>query len=76
MRYDELVRRLRRLGIEFRRQAGGSHEIWWHPPTGRRTVIPHHAQRDIARRTLAKILRDLGLTMEDLEQREGRGADS
>ncbi|MBF8286822.1 MAG: hypothetical protein HW393_636, partial [Dehalococcoidia bacterium] len=31
MRYSELVRKLRRSGVEFYRQARGSHEVWWRP---------------------------------------------
>ena len=68
MRYGELTRKLGRLGIVFRRQAGGSHEIWRNPANGRYTVIPHHAKREIRTGTLAKILKDLGLTREDLDR--------
>ena len=65
MRYRELVKKLRRLGCEFVRPAGGSHEIWQNPRTGGVTVIPHHS-REIARKTLSKILRELGLKPKDL----------
>ncbi len=67
MRYGELTRKLRRLGIEFRRQARGSHEIWWDPKRKLYTLIPNHPGHDIKKGTLASILRDLGLTEEDLE---------
>jgi predicted RNA binding protein YcfA (HicA-like mRNA interferase family) len=66
MTYRELTTRLRRLGIEFRRQAGGSHEIWRNPQKNLYTVIPRHGRRDIKRGTLAKILKDLELTQSDL----------
>ena len=65
MRYRELAKKLRRLGCEFVRQAGGSHEIWYYPRTGSLTVIPHHT-REISNKTLNKILRDLGFKPEDL----------
>lgn len=68
MRYNELRRKLRRLGYEPLRQAGGSHEIWWMPATEWRTVVPNHASREIPNGTLRAILRDLGLTMHDLNQ--------
>lgn len=68
MNYRQLTRKLRRLGYEFYRQAAGSHEIWWHPATGRRTTIPNHGPKDIPKGTLAKILRDLGLKLEDLRK--------
>jgi predicted RNA binding protein YcfA (HicA-like mRNA interferase family) len=66
MTYGELTRKLQRLGVRFRRQARGSHEIWWHPIRQRYTIIPNHRGREISRGTLAAILRDLGLTEEDL----------
>lgn len=69
MRYRELVRRLRKLGCERLRQAGGSHEIWWRPDTDRRTVVPCHPSRDIPTGTLHSILRDLGFTTKDLRKK-------
>jgi predicted RNA binding protein YcfA (HicA-like mRNA interferase family) len=66
MRYRELRRRLRKLGCEPLRQAGGSHEIWWRPETDLRIVIPNHPAREIPTGTLRAILKDLGLTLEDL----------
>ena len=66
MRYAELVRKLRRRGVEFYRQAKGSHEVWWQPATGKRTTIPNHPGREMKKRTLAAILHDLGLTEDDL----------
>lgn len=65
MRYGELIRKLRPHGIEFFRQAKGSHEIWWQPATGRRASIPNHATKEIAAKTLTNILRDFGLTDRD-----------
>jgi len=44
---QQLTRKLRRLGYEFYRQAAGSHEIWWHSVTERRTTIPNHSPKDI-----------------------------
>jgi predicted RNA binding protein YcfA (HicA-like mRNA interferase family) len=66
MRYGELARRLRRLGIQYRRQGQGSHEVWSDPKTKRYATIPNHPGREIAKGTLARILRDLGLTEDDL----------
>ena len=39
---DEVIRKLRRAGFVFDRQAKGSHEIWWNPKTRARTTVPHH----------------------------------
>ena len=65
MRYRQLVAKLRRAGCELVRPAGGSPEIWRNPAQDRLTVIPHHT-REIAPKTLPKILRELGLTSDDL----------
>ena len=66
MKYGELTKKLRRLGIEFRRQARGSHGIWWDPKRKLYTVIPNHPGKEIKRKTLAGILRDFGLKEDDL----------
>lgn len=40
--YREIVKRLKALGLEFHRQAAGSHEIWLNPANNRYTTIPNH----------------------------------
>ena len=65
MTYTDLTRRLSRLGVVFRRQARGSHEVWWHPGRQLYTMIPNH-RGDLKKGTLAKILRDLGISEDDL----------
>lgn len=40
--YRDIVRKLRKAGFSFDRQAKGSHEIWWNPATRKRTTIPNH----------------------------------
>ncbi len=67
MKYSELTRKLRRLGFELYKQGKGSHEKWWSPESGKHTTIPNHAGRDMAVKTVRKILSDLGLTEEDLK---------
>lgn len=68
MNYRQLTRKLRHLGCEFYRQAAGSHEIWWHPSTGRRTTISNHGPKDIPKGTLRAILRDLDISPEELRK--------
>ncbi|MCR4406760.1 MAG: type II toxin-antitoxin system HicA family toxin [Anaerolineae bacterium] len=68
MNYRELTRQPRRLGYEFYRQAAGSHEIWWNPSTGQRITIPNHGSRDIPKGTMVKILRDLGVDLDELRR--------
>jgi predicted RNA binding protein YcfA (HicA-like mRNA interferase family) len=68
MKYAELVKKLKRLECEFKLQASGSHEIWFNPHTGRSTSIPRHASKDISKRLLAKILRELDIDRKDFDQ--------
>jgi predicted RNA binding protein YcfA (HicA-like mRNA interferase family) len=41
-RYRDIIKRLKRLGLVFHRQAAGSHEIWFNPALNRYTTIPNH----------------------------------
>jgi predicted RNA binding protein YcfA (HicA-like mRNA interferase family) len=41
-RYREITRKLKSLGLQFDRQAAGSHEIWFNPLTNRYTTVPNH----------------------------------
>jgi predicted RNA binding protein YcfA (HicA-like mRNA interferase family) len=68
MTYRILVKKLRKLGCQFVRQAPGSHEIWWNPEKQSFTTIPHHGSKNIPKGTLAAILRNLGLGKEDLDK--------
>lgn len=62
-RYREIVRRLKRLGFCFDRQAAGSHEIWFHEGSNRYTTIPNHPG-DMPEGTLRAILRQGGINIE------------
>ncbi|MEQ1717007.1 MAG: type II toxin-antitoxin system HicA family toxin [Hyphomicrobium sp.] len=68
-RYREIIQRLSRLGFLFRRQAAGSHEIWFNPATGKFTTIPNHPG-DVPEGTLRAILKQAGVSTEEfLESR-------
>ena len=68
-KYREIVKRLKRLGFAFDRQAAGSHEIWYHPPTRRYTTIPNHPG-DMPEGTLRAILRQAGIEPEEFLRRK------
>jgi len=68
MNYADLTRKLQKLGCEFRRQAKGSHELWWHPGRKLYSTIPHHGAKDIKKGTLRKILRDLEISPGELNK--------
>ena len=58
--YREIVKRLKALGMEFRRQAAGSHEIWFNPASNRYTTIPNHPG-DVPECTPRAILKQAGI---------------
>ena len=58
--YREVVKLLKALGLEFHRQAAGSHEIWFNPTLQRYTTIPNHPG-DIPEGTLRAILKQAGI---------------
>jgi predicted RNA binding protein YcfA (HicA-like mRNA interferase family) len=62
VRGSQLVNALEKAGFVV-----GSHHIMRHPD-GRRTTVPVHAGRDIRPGTLRNILRDTGLTVDDLRR--------
>ena len=68
MNYRELTRHLRRLGFELERRAKGDHEIWINSSTHARTTIPNWGRRDLKPGTISAIIRDLGISRQELER--------
>ncbi len=60
----DVIRKLRRAGFIFDRQAKGSHEIWYNPETHRRVTVPNHPG-NVPKGTLGAIIRDSGLTPDE-----------
>jgi len=60
----DVIRRLRRAGFVFDRQAKGSHEIWFHPVTRRRTTVPNHPG-ELPEGTVRAIVRAAGLSVDE-----------
>ena len=60
----EVVKVLKKLGLEFKRQQG-SHMFFEHPD-GRITIIPNHPTEDLDRGLLNKIIKhDLQISREE-----------
>ena len=57
----QIIKKLKKLGFEFDRQAAGSHEIWFNPETGKYTTIPNHPG-DMQEGTLRAILKQANTT--------------
>ena len=62
--YREIVKRLKRFGFEFDRQAAGSHEIWFNKNLNRYTTIPNHPG-DMPEGTLRAILKQAGIEADE-----------
>lgn len=60
----EVIRKLKKAGFIFDRQAKGSHEIWYNPTTKRRTTVPHHPG-DVPKGTLKAIIHQTGLSLDE-----------
>jgi predicted RNA binding protein YcfA (HicA-like mRNA interferase family) len=60
-KYRQIIKKLKRWGFVFDRQAAGSHEIWFNSTTGKYTTIPNHPG-DMPEGTLRAILRQADIT--------------
>lgn len=63
-KYRQIIRRLKRSGFEFDRQAAGSHEIWYNARTNQYTTIPNHPG-DMPEGTMKAILKQAGISTEE-----------
>lgn len=60
----ELIRKLKKLGYEFDRDAKKHHEIWYHPTTRKRILIPNYNEFGVA--LLGEICSELGIKPSEL----------
>jgi len=44
----------------------GSHHIYFHVETGRRTTVPVHGNKDLKPKTQGSIMKDAGITEDEL----------
>ena len=63
-KYRQIIKKLKKFGFEFYRQAAGSHEIWYNPITRKFTTIPNHTG-DMPEGTLNAILKQAGIDIDD-----------
>lgn len=57
-----IIKKLKKAGFIFDRQAKGSHEIWYNPNTKLRTTIPNNPGKTLPLGTLKAIIKQAGLT--------------
>lgn len=63
--YRDMIKKARKAGFAFRRNTGGSHEIWWNEEKKITCVIPHH--KEIKSGTVKSIVKQMRLTEEEFE---------
>ena len=61
-----VVKALQAAGFVLTRTSGSHHRL--KHPDGRATTVPVHAGKDVPKGTLRSVLRDAGLSAEDLRQ--------
>ena len=64
--YRDLIKKVRKAGFVFRRNTGGTHEIWWNEGTKRTCVIPHH--HEIKSGTIKSIINQMSITQNEFEK--------
>jgi predicted RNA binding protein YcfA (HicA-like mRNA interferase family) len=62
--YRKIVKRLKKFGFQFYRQASGSHEIWFSEHTNKYITIPNHTG-DMPEGTLRAILKQAGISAQE-----------
>lgn len=61
--YRDLIKKVRKAGFVFRRNTGGTHEIWWNERMKKTCVIPHH--HEIKFGTIKSIINQMGVTQDE-----------
>ena len=66
LKYRDVIKKARKAGFTFRRNTGGTHEIWWNEKEKKTCVIPHH--HEVKPGTMKNIIRQMGLTEEEFNK--------
>lgn len=65
--YRDVLKRLRKLGFVFWREAKGSHEFWKNPQSHQLILLPKH-NKNFKTGTITRIVKQLGFkTLKDFE---------
>lgn len=60
LKYRDVIKKARKAGFVYRRNTGGTHEIWWNEEKKKTCVIPHH--HEIKSGTLKSILKQMNVS--------------
>lgn len=61
MKYNELEKKLRKIGCYCTGEIQAGHPLWFSPVTGKYFAMSHHKTEEVASGTLRSIKRDSGL---------------
>lgn len=64
MKYNELMRLLKRYKCKDTGEQANGHPLWYSPLTGRIFKLSNHGSHEVPTGTLRQILRDAGLNKE------------
>ncbi len=63
MKYNELRRKLKKIGCYYTGRTQAGHPIWYSPLTGKEFTTSHHGSEEVAKGTLKSILKSSGLSL-------------
>ena len=63
-KYRQVVKKIKKFGFTFYRQAAGSHEIWYNEKTKLFTTLPNHPG-DVPEGTLRAILKQANIKTDE-----------
>lgn len=61
--YRDVIKKLKKTGFVFLRQAKGSHEIWQHSTRKKKITVPHH--KPLKEGTLHVLVKDADLSVSE-----------
>jgi len=61
--YQQVIKKIRKVGFRFYRQCKGSHEMWVRDNDGKIAIVPNHPGKIIKRKTLKDIINATGLSV-------------
>jgi len=64
----QIIRKIKKVGFKFYRQAKGSHEVWTRNSDGKVIVVPRHSGKIIKRKTLKDIIEATGCSIKEFKE--------
>ena len=65
LKYEEVIKKLKKLGFRLYRQGKGSHELWVRDSDGKVIPVPKHKGKDLRKGTLRAIIKEIGSSVDE-----------